>query len=231
MMQRPVQQRSRPLEVRYPCPVCLGVQLAKQPIGDDLVLDHCERCGGVWFELGEVQSLRRVRPHALWARIAQRTEPHRMACHDCHAPMGRHDVRCAACDWNNRLDCPVCQQPMDHASHAGIRLDVCRHCKGVWFDHDELATIWNRSFGEALEGKQGARAAGAGEGAFSLVEVLAYDPFLMFYGAHAAGHVLGASVEVMSHAPGAIAGAAEAAGEVAGGVFETIVEIIAGLFG
>ena len=46
----------RELEARYPCPVCLGVAMTKTPIGRDgaLVLDHCARCGGVWFDAGEL---------------------------------------------------------------------------------------------------------------------------------------------------------------------------------
>lgn len=222
------------LDARYPCPVCLGVNLRKTHIGGlagELVLDHCERCGGVWFELGEVQTLRRTKPNALWSRIAQRTELYRMSCHECHTLMGRHDAKCAACGWENRLNCPVCTTPMEHAQHEDIRLDVCRSCKGVWFDHDELAAIWNRSFGRTLERHRHGRLDEIGEGTSSLVHALAYDPFLMFYGVHAAGHVLGAGAQALSHAPEAMGGAVEAAGEVAGGVFETIVEIISGLFG
>lgn len=222
------------LDARYPCPVCLGVNLRKTPVGGgggaNLVLDHCERCGGVWFELGEVQTLRRTQPQALWSRIAQRSEPHRMSCHDCHALMGRHDPACPTCGWENRLNCPVCNTRMEHAQHDDIRLDVCRTCKGVWFDHDELASIWNRSFGRALDRRKGGRLEDAGEGTFFLVHALAYDPFVMMYGVHAAGHVLGAGAQALSHAPEAMGGAVEAAGEVAGGVFETIVEIISGLF-
>src|SRR5690606_33818558 len=150
---------------------------------------------------------------------------------DLHTLMGRHDEKCAACGWNNRLSCPVCETPMEHARHADIRLDACRDCKGVWFDHDELAAIWNESFGRALERHRGSRVAESGDGAFFLMEALAYDPFVMIYGAHAAGHVLSAGAQVLSRAPEALGGAVEAAGEVAGSVFETIVEIISGLFG
>jgi Zn-finger nucleic acid-binding protein len=200
-------------------------------VGDDgaLVLDHCDRCGGVWFELGEVPRLRGYRPQALWTRIARRDEPFAMQCHACHALMARDDPACAACDWKNRLSCPHCDLPMEHAEHGGVRVDVCRSCKGVWFDHDELAAVWNEAFGRAISHRTG-RTAAAGDGALSLMEALSYDPFLAFYGVHAAGHVLGASVDALAHAPGAAEGAIEAAGEVAGGVFETICEILGGLF-
>ena len=118
---------------------------------------------------------------------------------------------------------------MEHASHESVRLDVCGQCKGVWFDHDELAWIWNRALAWALE-RRGRRPADAGERSFFLMEALAYDPFAVLYGAHAAGHVLGAGVQVLSHVPDAAGGVIEAAGDVAGGLFETIVEIIGGLF-
>ena len=64
------------LEARYPCPVCLGVQMVKTPVrptrrgqSGGVLLDHCERCGGVWFEAGEVQQMRQLRPELLWRAI------------------------------------------------------------------------------------------------------------------------------------------------------------------
>ncbi len=225
------------LETRYPCPVCLGATMEKSPVcapggQEALLLDHCGRCGGIWFEAGEVSRLHACGAEALWRAVARRTAPSPMRCHDCHALLGRDEAACASCGWRNVLDCPSCQRPMVVAAHDGIRLDVCRSCRGVWFDHEELAAIWRMELTAALHRHPGAsrRLRDAGDGSLALLEVLAYSPELAFVGARAAGHAIGASAEALAHAPEAVGAAAEVAGEAAAGVFEAILEIISGIF-
>ena len=259
-MSSPVRSAS-PLESRHPCPVCLGVKMTKvrlplgggAPVaggaaaggaaagttaaaapGEELVLDHCDRCGGVWFELGEVQQLRRCDPSALWSAIVRREGVHSMQCHSCSAHVPRTASHCAACGWEVRLDCPTCDRKMDISQQSGLRLDYCRNCKGVWFDHDELASIWNLEAGALMQRRHGSAMS---EGAEGVLGLLMYDPFAMYYGIHAAGYVAGSAANALSHAPEMISAApemvAEAAGaatEVAASLFSTIVEIIAGLF-
>jgi Zn-finger nucleic acid-binding protein len=210
------------LEIRFPCPVCLGVTLQKSSIEGQaaFVLDHCTRCGGAWFDAGEVGRLRLASPEDLWQHIAQRDDVHAMQCHSCNTLLHRDQAHCNACGWRVTLDCPECNQPMETGSQAGVTLDACRRCKGVWFDHHELAAIWNTEFSAALE-RRGTTAADAGG---TVLEALAWDPFSTFYIAHAAGHVI-------SGAASAAPAVAEAASEAAASLFETIVEIISGIFG
>ena len=234
-------------EPRYPCPVCLGPRLEKTRIGPhgELVLDSCDRCGGIWFELGEVRRLARHRPQALWDRLARRDEPFRMQCHSCHAPMDRNAPACPACEWRNAIDCPVCDRRMHAEVHDGLRLDVCHHCKGVWFDHVELEALWNlalerttrRRSATGLASAPGRGLDDATDGAATLVYALAYSPDLVIYGAYAAGYAVEASAEALASAPEAVAGlaaggieAASGVGEAAASVFETVLEIIGGLF-
>ncbi|MGQ0814936.1 MAG: zf-TFIIB domain-containing protein [Gemmatimonadota bacterium] len=211
------------LETRHPCPVCLGATLEKSWIEGSgrFSLDHCTRCGGAWFDHGEVHRLRMCDPTDLWRHMAQRTNVHAMQCHSCDHLLAREEEMCPACGWHVQLDCPVCGEPMMASKHAGVILDACRRCKGVWFDHHELASLWKAEFMAAL---QRWRVPAAGEGGGAVLEALAWDPFLVYYAGSAAGHVLSAGA---SGAPGVI----EAAGEAATSVFETIVEIIAGFFG
>jgi Zn-finger nucleic acid-binding protein len=219
------------LETRYPCPVCLGVKMEKVVVDAGLTLDHCARCGGVWFEAGEVQRLRKTDAAALWRAIVQRDGVHAMQCHACRTHMPRTAPSCSACGWKAELDCPVCDRPMRVAEQDGMRLDYCTHCRGVWFDHDELTGIWKIEAG-ALVKRRGSRALDAA-GDIVLLDVLLFDPFVMYYGIHAAGHVAGAAGEALVGA-GAFEAAGEvagAAGEVASSLFETIVEIIGGIFG
>jgi Zn-finger nucleic acid-binding protein len=227
----------REIEPRYPCPVCLGVRLEKTRVGTrgELVLDSCRRCGGIWFELGEVQRLKRLRPQTLWDRLGAREEAFRMQCHACHVPMDRNAAECAACGWTNAIDCPVCQRPMQPQTHAGLRLDTCRTCKGVWFDHSELAAIWSLALAAAQPGHSRGRSlatssAAADDGAAMLFYALAYSPDLVLYGARAAGYAVSGSAEVLANAPEAAAGLIGEAGDAAASVFEAILDIVSGLF-
>jgi len=221
------------LAPRWPCPVCLGVTMQKTAVGDgELVLDHCPRCGGVYFDFGEVQLLRAQSPDTLWVNVPRRADVTPAQCHACHAHIERNARRCPACGRKTRFDCPACQQPMQQARYGELSLDVCKRCKGVWFDHHELSAIWEIELNRALERrrKRSLLPRRADDGSMVLTEALLYTPDLIFYGAHAAGHMAAASVDALAHAPGALASAGEVVGEAAASVFETLLEIVAGIF-
>jgi Zn-finger nucleic acid-binding protein len=219
------------IAVRLPCPVCLGVNLTKVHVGPErpLVLDYCRRCGGIFFEKGEVQQLRRSKPEALWAEIVERRDAVKMACHNCHTLMDRNEKECAACGWSNTIECPSCARPMKAQTFEGLRLDVCAKCKGVWFDHEELAAIWSLTLEASLVRRRRGAALDSDD-SFVLMSALAYSPDVLFYGAHAAGYAIQGAGEALGNAPEAVVAVAEGAGEAASGVFEAIVSIIEGLF-
>ena len=223
------------IEPRYPCPVCLGATMKKVRLkgsGRSLVLDYCPRCGGVWFELGEVQSLRAHTETSFWSSVAPRAEQFRMPCHSCQAMIDRNADKCPACGWSNRIDCPTCGQKLVPQVHESLRLDVCNKCKGVWFDHIELEAIWKSALKansvRATKPSKGSVAAGAG--ADVLAHTLFFAPDVLFYGAYATGMALETGAGALMNAPAAIAGAAEGVGDAASSVFESVVEIISGLF-
>lgn len=211
------------LEVRYACPVCLGVTMQKSGIAGraPFTIDHCTRCGGAWFDAGEIGRLRVASPDDLWAHVAPRDAVHAMQCHSCNTLFERDRDECSACGWHVKLDCPQCQQPMQSARHHGMTLDACSRCRGVWFDHHELAAVWNAEFHAALQRRGETTAADAGG---TVLAALAWDPFTTYYVASAAGHVLSGAGQA---APAVL----EAAGEAAASLFETIVDIISGIFG
>lgn len=222
------------LAARWPCPVCLGVTMEKVAVGGagELVLDHCPRCGGIYFDLGEVQLLRKRAAETLWERVPRRADVIPAQCHACHAHIERNAERCPACRRKTRFDCPACQRPMQQARYGELSLDICKRCKGVWFDHHELSAIWEIELNRALErrGKRSRFSRNAGDGSLVLAEALVYSPDLLFLGAHSAGHVAAASAEALAHAPGALASAGQVAGEAAASVFESLLEIVAGIF-
>jgi Zn-finger nucleic acid-binding protein len=246
------------LEAHHACPACLGVLMTKlrltpQP-GAPVVVDHCRRCGGLWLQAGKVQLLRRLEPAVLWEYVAGSTAAAPPMCHTCHVPLPRDAEQCGACGSENTLDCPECEREMRVETYEGVRLDVCRHCRGVWFDHHELDAIWRFELAAAVArrraatGDNAAGDAATSHGALTVLDVLVWTPDLpaaAVYGAahlgsaaaEAAGAAAGAAAEAAGaaaraagQAPEIAAAAAEAATEAAAGVFETVVEIIAGIF-
>ncbi len=218
-------------EPRYPCPVCLGTRMEKlKPSGDvDLVLDYCRRCGGIWFDDREADRLRRCHPRSLAAHVVLGQDAHRMKCHACHASMPRNTDHCPACQWNNVILCPTCGRPLRPVEQAGIKLDVCRNCRGAWFDNVELAAIWNRQV-DAL-----ARREGRGLAATDVArDYFLLDAFLWM--PHVGLHAMGGGASVVDAAASAggiaeVAGSAvEGAGDLAGSVFESIASILGDLF-
>lgn len=223
----------RDVETRLPCPVCLGVTMSKTRLsgrGQDLTLDACPRCGGIWFELGEVQRLRAHPPDALWKLVQQRHDPHRGPCHQCQAIIDRNADRCEACGEANRIECPSCQREMDVQTHEGLRLDTCRHCRGVWFDHIELEAVWKLAVTSAKSARTGRGQDAAEIGSYLLLDTLMWSPHLVVYGAHAAGMAIQSGAQALTHAPEVAGAVVEGAGEVAAGAFEAIVAIISGIF-
>ena len=130
--------------LRLECPVCPGAPLTARRVAPAarFSFDHCDRCGGVWFDQGETSRLRGYRPAALWAAITRRPTVHTISCRSCDARIGRHADECRACGWRVELDCPVCDRPMVRDSSSGVKLDGCRTCRGAWFDNAELEGIW-----------------------------------------------------------------------------------------
>jgi Zn-finger nucleic acid-binding protein len=205
---------------------------ARADSADDLILDHCARCGGIWFEAGEIRQLAKSDAELLWRAVVRREGVPAMRCHFCRSPLARTEQSCAVCGWEVELDCPTCARPMRSVAQQGMQVDCCEHCKGVWFDHDELAGIW-RMHADAVVARR-ARTGGTSLGADLLFDVMLFDPLTAIYGAHAAAHIAGAAAEGLAHAAGSVDVVGEvagAAGDVAAGVFGTVVEIIAGIFG
>jgi Zn-finger nucleic acid-binding protein len=224
---RLVRHDAKPMETRWPCPVCVGARMDKVHIKDrsgTLTLDTCPRCGGLWFERGEVGQLSARKPSAITTHVPTRRDRVRPPCIGCHAPLDRDAEKCEACGERNVLHCPQCDREMDRREHAGLILDFCRNCHGVWFDNAELSAIWRVSLA-MQQGKLGAgrRSSGtniAAATADGLVEAMFWSPHLVVYGGAAA-------IDLVGHAAGP---AAEAIGGAAEGVFAAVLDIISGLF-
>ncbi len=214
-------------EARWPCPVCPGVNLEKAPVSENLLLDHCPRCGGVWFDAGEVDRLPECNPGDFWAVVSRRSEVVRALCQHCQALVPRDTDHCPACNKAQQFKCPTCDEPMQKVGDGDLRLDHCSRCKGLWFDHHELAGIWERAATRMDPQRPPDGSDTIAHIAGGVLEVAAYNPVLAIYGAEAAGRIAVGAAEVLVHAgPGLLEGAAD----LAAAAFEAIVEIIGSIF-
>ena len=216
---------------RLECPVCPGVMMDQIRPADDLPLDVCRRCGGIWFDEGEVSALRGARPQALYALVQLSDEAFRAKCHACGATIKRTDNACSACRRVIRLRCPACRSRLRLVERGNLRLDVCDKCRGIWFDNFELQAIWNtRVLARREAGPLVSVAPRTVHADAFPVEMLFFLPDLGYVGGLAVEGVVYAADAVVSAAPEIAGAAVEATGSLAGEVFAVIAEIIGGIF-
>lgn len=227
------------LATRYPCPVCLGVTMDTVRIGEGgtaLEIDHCGRCGGVWFDAGEVERLRRFPSAALWARIGENAVKVVTPCHRCHAPLDRDAEKCPSCGWKNQLDCPVCARLMKRRELGIVTVDFCGGCKGVWFDHDELRSVWETATNAIASRGPGSTPPRPRSRFDHNLDTLYYTSEIVdgvMVTAHLASHLPNAMAALPDAADVAVGAVhvVSVAGEAAGGIFEAIAAILEALFG
>lgn len=108
------------------CPRCANVRL-ESLLMEELAIDHCTRCGGLWLD------------HKVFARL-QREEavqaPAMLRVAELPSPAPATRVK-------PYIPCPECttlMNPRNFAGCSGVIVDECRN-HGVWFDAGELASI------------------------------------------------------------------------------------------
>jgi Zn-finger nucleic acid-binding protein len=221
-------------EGKHNCPVCIGTVMQKLQFDKhkDLTLDFCKRCGGMWFDCGEVQQLRGLHPSYLSQKIELNNNAFKMSCHSCHQLIDRNATNCHHCNWKNIIDCPICEKPMKVKTHSGFQLDYCKTCKGVWFDNIELSEIWNGILGKLSKTKKDSII--ADHAAITLIDVLTIDPYFVSDSIGLIGDAGQSTIEItataVTNAPEIAGAIVEGGGELAGGVFEAICEIVGGVF-
>src|SRR5262245_60961169 len=109
------------------CPKCkdyLEVALA-----EDIEVDHCPTCKGLWVDLVEEKELLHITPEVFTIDELRRLRK-------LYKPLGRIDSA-------GYVACPVCQQLMQRrnwGSHSGVVVDKCLD-HGTWYDINELEKI------------------------------------------------------------------------------------------
>ncbi len=88
---------------------------------EQVEIDHCPTCGGVWLDEGELELL--LGKEGRSKRMLGSAKPDRK---------------------EKTKKCPICLRRMEHVLLSGIepvRADKCRLDHGLWFDRGELETV------------------------------------------------------------------------------------------
>jgi Zn-finger nucleic acid-binding protein len=108
------------------CPACNGPMITMEL--QDVEIDHCLTCGGIWLDAGELEILlddaakARTLLDSFRREIAVTERPRR---------------------------CPICDKKMTKAlvgrSKPALLIDACRRGDGLWFDRGELPDVVDRA--------------------------------------------------------------------------------------
>jgi Zn-finger nucleic acid-binding protein len=116
------------------CPVCKYDMIVVEY--QNIELDYCNNCKGVWFDSGELELLLKSydfeEPKAFFDGIFNSQE---------------------AASPEKKRNCPICSHKMKKTIIGGqpeILIDVCREKHGLWFDGGEVAQLIGRLVGKHL---------------------------------------------------------------------------------
>jgi Zn-finger nucleic acid-binding protein len=107
------------------CPRCTDATLVSRKI-NDLEVDLCPQCHGVWLDQGELDQARdMIAPDLQWLDFEIWKHPEQFKL--TKVP----------------LICPECEGEMLALNYGqtGVEIDVCPNCRGVWLDAGEFDGI------------------------------------------------------------------------------------------
>ena len=104
------------------CPVC-NLSLTAHKV-DSLEVDQCDFCHGLWLDY---QELNDIKSHKQKSELTQRN---------------RYVKNLQTINQDEPRKCPRCVDPvMDKVQVRSVTLDICKNCKGTWYDAGELVQI------------------------------------------------------------------------------------------
>lgn len=92
-----------------------------------VIIDECEKCQGIYLDDGELKKLTGNRSLAQWL------------------------TNYLGVDSDSKLVCPGCGGIMDIERPAGVEVEVCLSCKGLWLDAGELEQLAQQEPGQFKE--------------------------------------------------------------------------------
>ncbi len=104
------------------CPVCPTIQLEEQLMSGQTI-DRCPECQGQFYDRGELEALTDL------ARVFQG-----VVLNEAEIPSGLDPNRGARC-------CPADRTLMEEREAAGVLIDTCGKCGGIWLDDGEVVAL------------------------------------------------------------------------------------------
>ncbi|MFA5423292.1 MAG: zf-TFIIB domain-containing protein [Phycisphaerae bacterium] len=108
------------------CPVCKNAMVTLEL--QQVEIDHCFECGGIWLDSGELELLIEDQERA--ARLLESFH---------------NDPTCT----EEKRKCPICYKKMEKVSVGKdkpcLLIDKCSRKHGLWFDAGELQDILKRA--------------------------------------------------------------------------------------
>jgi Zn-finger nucleic acid-binding protein len=121
------------------CPACRHPMVIVEH--DEIELDYCTNCRGVWFDSGELELLLEAAELENYRDFLEKI-------------MESGD----ATTREKKRRCPICSRKMKK-THIGaekeLLIDVCKNTDGIWFDGGEVAHLVKLLSGESEETGQG----------------------------------------------------------------------------
>lgn len=107
---------------RMKCPGCAGGTLERRRViasssGDEVELDRCRYCQGVWYDAGELHQLIALADENV--TIPRKANPAQWPCPKCNGKLF---------DFN---------YPQTY-----VPIEACKRCGGIWIGKDELREIY-----------------------------------------------------------------------------------------
>jgi Zn-finger nucleic acid-binding protein len=107
------------------CPTCKSAMITLEL--EDVEIDHCVHCGGIWLDTGELELLMNDPAKAQHLLDSFRKD----------SPATEQPRRC-----------PICRRKMAKivvgSSQPPLVIDKCQRMDGLWFDKGELQDILDR---------------------------------------------------------------------------------------
>ena len=110
---------------------------------DDVEIDQCSKCHGIWLDRGELARIEKSRENDYSEAIknsAYADKINGFVDMTNNAPL---ETTIKSTDRNN-LNCPSCGDMLyrkEHGFFSKITIDSCITCRGIWLDKGELQAI------------------------------------------------------------------------------------------
>lgn len=152
------------------CPRC-GSQLAEEPVIPEVLIERCTLCGGLYFDRGELEDIllnsaeeRRIFwlgiLHLIFPSWGKKLPDSEKMLSEYHAERDRRQklVQQYAGSENGKkemelhsMKCSKCGSAMETVDLAGLHVDLCSVCWGLFLEFGELESIRSRSEKERRE--------------------------------------------------------------------------------